>query len=68
MRFLDRVHTAPAYMEADARLAWEIGDGMELALVGQNLLHDKHGEFRQAASAAHASIPRGFYVKLTWRH
>jgi len=68
LRFVDRVQTIPAYVEADARLACELGRGVELALVGQNLLHSKHPEFRKAATYAHASIPRSFYVKLTWRH
>ena len=68
LRFADRVDTAPAYIEADARLAWEIGDGMELALVGQNLLHDRHPEYRKAATHAHTAIPRSVYVKLSWRH
>lgn len=51
-----------AYLEADIRLALALGSGLELALVGQNLLHDKHAEFRQAASSAHASVPRGFHA------
>lgn len=68
LRFVDRVEDIPAYLEADLRLACSLSENLELSLVGQNLLHDKHAEFRQAASAAHASVPRGFYATLTWRH
>jgi iron complex outermembrane receptor protein len=67
LRFVDRVDIVPSYIEADARLAWKIGDGLELALVGQNLLHDKHPEYRKAATYAHTAIPRSFFVKLTWK-
>jgi iron complex outermembrane receptor protein len=67
LRYVDNVDTAPAYLEADSRLAWRPTDRLELALTVQNLLHEEHFEFRQAASAAHASVPRGVYVKLTWR-
>lgn len=34
-----------AYTELDARIAWKPVKGLELALVGQNLLHDSHAEF-----------------------
>ncbi len=68
LRFVDRVEDIPAYLEADLRLACSLGDGLELALVGQNLLHDKHSEFRQAVTPATAAIPRGAYLRLTWHH
>lgn len=38
----------PAYHELNARLAWRPNDKMEFALVGQDLLHDRHPEFGAA--------------------
>ncbi len=67
LRFVDDVESIPAYLEADLRLAWRPVDHLEIAVVGQNLLDESHEEFRQAASSAHAVVPRGVYAKLTWR-
>ena len=38
-------HRVEAYTELDARVAWRPREGLELALVGQNLLHPRHPEF-----------------------
>ena len=35
----------PKYAEADVTLQWDVRPSAELALVGQNLLHDRHPEF-----------------------
>jgi iron complex outermembrane receptor protein len=35
----------PAYTELDTRLSWNMRPDLELALVGRNLLHDRHTEF-----------------------
>jgi iron complex outermembrane receptor protein len=35
----------PAYNELNARLGWQPNDKIELALVGQDLLHDRHPEY-----------------------
>jgi iron complex outermembrane recepter protein len=35
----------PAYNELNARLGWQPNEKLELALVGQDLLHDRHPEF-----------------------
>jgi iron complex outermembrane receptor protein len=37
--------SVPAYAELDLRLAWRPWSRLELALVGNNLLHDRHPEF-----------------------
>lgn len=39
----------PAYYELDARWSWEISPAIEIALIGQNLLHASHVEFGAAA-------------------
>ncbi len=68
-RYVDRVpyYSIPDYFELDARLAWRPRSNVELALVGQNLLHAEHPEYRPAAVGRGAEIERGVYGKLTWR-
>jgi iron complex outermembrane receptor protein len=52
-----------AYIEMDARIAYEIAPELELSLVGQNLLHDRHVEFINP-SVPVREIPRSFYIEL----
>jgi iron complex outermembrane recepter protein len=53
------------YVEADVRLAWRYSPQLELAVTGQNLLHDSHVEF--GTSGRRGAIERGAYASLTWR-
>jgi iron complex outermembrane receptor protein len=53
------------YSELDVRLAWQASEQLELALVGQNLLHDHHVEF--GTPAARGEIERSVYGKVTWQ-
>jgi iron complex outermembrane receptor protein len=55
--------SVPSYFEADVRLAWHVTRTLELALVGQNLVHARHAE--TTAPPVH-EIPRSFYVGLRW--
>ena len=55
-----------AYTELDLRLGWRASDALELALVGQNLLHGSHAEFGPA-TPLREEVERGFYGKVTWR-
>jgi len=55
----------PAYAELDLRVAWHMTHDLELALVGQNLLHDHHAEFSTASTTS--EIQRGIYGKVTWQ-
>ena len=55
----------PAYAELDVRLGWLPRPHLELSLVGQNLLHDRHPEF--GPPATRREIERGAYGKLAWR-
>jgi iron complex outermembrane recepter protein len=50
----------PGYCAVDVRLAKQF-DNVEIAVVGQNLLDDRHPEFLQI------EIPRGVYGKVTVR-
>jgi len=56
----------PAYMELDARAAWQASAHLELSLNGQNLLHDQHPEYG-FPSPQRTEIERGVYAKLVWR-
>jgi iron complex outermembrane receptor protein len=60
-----------SYFELDARLAWQINKNWEVALVGQNLLHDQHAEFGPSYVDTQAGkvtdIPRSCYLKVTCR-
>jgi iron complex outermembrane receptor protein len=51
----------PDYLELDVRGAWRPVHNLELALVGQNLLHSHHPEFTQVSE-----LERGVYGKVTW--
>ncbi len=53
------------YQELDVHLGWHATSALELALVGQNLLHARHQEFA-AIGAPGEQIQRGYYGKATW--
>ena len=59
--------TVPSYCELDVRLAWRPSDNLELALVGQNLLHDQHPEYG-VPGPGREEIERSVYAKATWRY
>jgi iron complex outermembrane receptor protein len=59
------VGIVPSYFGLDARLAWHVSDKLELSVVGQNLLHDRHTEYG-FPSAAREQITRGVFGKITW--
>ena len=51
----------PGYGEADLRLAWQAPSGLELSLVGVNLLHARHREFGTASE-----VPRHVKASARW--
>lgn len=51
------------YAEASARLAWRVAEGLEVAVVGRNLLHERHAE---ATETRRSEIPRSVYLSLRW--
>lgn len=57
----------PAYWELDLRLAWRPRDGLELSLVGRNLLHDQHPEYG-APGPGREEIEREVYAKASWSY
>ncbi|MDB6019021.1 MAG: TonB-dependent receptor [Pedosphaera sp.] len=58
----------PSYFELDARLAWHPTPRLEIAIVGQNLLHDHHQEYGTPnALPVQEEIQRSVYAKVSWR-
>ena len=56
------------YMTLDARIAWTLVKGLELSLVGQNLLEDAHNEYRELnLDTGYVDVERSVYAKLTWQ-
>jgi iron complex outermembrane receptor protein len=59
--------TVPAYFELEARLAWHPTKNLEIAIVGQNLLHDQHLEYVISSPNPREEIQRSIYGKVSWR-
>ncbi len=56
-----------AYTTLDARLAWQVAKGVELSIIGQNLLEQKHREFQRTTFNPLSSlVERSVYVQLRW--
>lgn len=66
VRHVDRLPApfVPGYTELTLHLGWRPTDRLELALVGQNLLHERHVEFSTALPKA---VERSVYGRATWR-
>jgi iron complex outermembrane receptor protein len=54
----------PAYAELNAGLTWQPIAGLDLSIVGQNLLHERHAEF--GTTTARRQIERGVYGMAQW--
>ena len=68
--YVDRLPSigTPAYTRVDARLAWHPTESLELSVVGQNLLDERHFEFIGATDQTQPSQAlRSVYGKVTWR-
>jgi iron complex outermembrane receptor protein len=71
LRYVDRLTAIgiPSYVELDARLAWEARTNLEFAIVGQNLLHERHAEFAPTfIGSQKTDVERGVYGKVTFRY
>lgn len=62
MRAIDGLEdpAIPGYVEADARLGWDVARNVELYVAGENLLHDSHLESNDVQRAQR--IPRSIYA------
>jgi iron complex outermembrane receptor protein len=56
----------PAYVEADARIGWRLTESLRISLDGYNLLHARHFEVIDPATAPVTPIPRSVLVSLRW--
>lgn len=56
------------YLTLDIRLGWEPRPGLELALVGQNLLQNSHQEYSPEYQTLATESPRGIYGQAVWRY
>lgn len=58
----------PAYTTLDVRYAWRPIEGLELSLVGQNLLDARHPEFvPDLLPSETLQVERGVYFKTKWQ-
>jgi iron complex outermembrane receptor protein len=55
----------PAYTELDVRLGWQSAHGLDISLVGRNLLHDRHPEYGDATSRAF--VERAIVGQVRWQ-
>jgi iron complex outermembrane receptor protein len=55
----------PGYHELDAQWLWKIRPDIDIALIGQNLLHARHGEW--GAAASRSVVERTALLKLVKR-
>jgi iron complex outermembrane receptor protein len=60
----DGSNRVPAYAELDLRVARSFANGLEVGLVGRNLLHDDHPEF--GSESTRAEVQRAAFVELLW--
>ncbi len=70
LRYVDTLPTPPrvsSYAQLDLRLAWMPTEKIEIALVGQNLLDDRHYEFIPS-SPDPRQIERSVYARMIWRN
>ena len=58
----------PSYIRCDARVAWQINENLELSIVGQNLLDNRHPEFAEMTNGFNGTeVQRSVYAKFTYR-
>lgn len=69
--FVDRLASLniPSYLRLDLRLGWEPIKGVDISLVGQNLLDDRHPEHGPflGENVQPSEVRRGMYGIVTWR-
>ncbi|TLY25949.1 MAG: TonB-dependent receptor [Nitrospirae bacterium] len=55
-----------SYVTLDTRLGWTISKGVELSLIGFNLLDHDHPEF--GAAPTRSELARAFYARIVWSY
>ncbi len=62
------VGNIPQYARLDSRVGWRVGEGVELSVVGQNLLAPRHAEFFDPNYPLnHTLVERSVFAKVTLR-
>jgi iron complex outermembrane receptor protein len=57
----------PEFTTLDSQLSWKLPHGLEVALVGKDLLNVRHPEFVSDISHSQAlTVERSAYVRVTW--
>ena len=54
------------YTRLDSRLAWHLGESLELSLVGQNLLRSRHFEFGNIDEFIATRPERAVLGRISW--
>jgi len=70
LRYADELESLDTngYLTLDLRLGWQPCPGLELALIGQNLLQDNHQEYDPEFQTPASEVPRGVYGQAVWRY
>jgi iron complex outermembrane recepter protein len=69
LRYVDELPSfrIPSYVELDVRVGWRPMEGLELAVVGQNLLDPHHPEIGPTfLQTQMTEVQRSVYGKVTW--
>jgi iron complex outermembrane receptor protein len=56
----------PEYTSLNARLAWFVKENIELSVIGNNLLDDRHPEFVGERYITPTEIERSIYAQVRW--
>lgn len=56
----------PAFIDTDLRIAWQVTNELELALVGKNLFDNSRLEFSSESGAALTETRQAAYLRATW--
>jgi iron complex outermembrane receptor protein len=57
-----------SYITLDVRLGWKVRENVELSVVGQNLLDDRHPEYEpEFVDTIATEVERSVYGKVTWQ-
>ena len=60
-----KIGTVPSYTELDLRVGWHATEKLELSLVGQNLLQNRHAEYGYPGPTQ-VQIERTVFGKIAW--
>jgi iron complex outermembrane recepter protein len=71
LRYVDALPAphVPSYVTLDLRLAWSPRKNLEVSIVGQNLLDDRHPEFAPTVIGTQKTeVQRGVYGMVVWHY